>query len=215
MTFPSIVMATKTPFDAQTDFCGTFYAAKLLGLSVGTVQSLVERGELEAWKTKGGHRRISLQSVREFQMRNGFQPTAGSTGQELLKVLLVDDDQVSLELIRTALSKWQLPLDCTVMPSAMEALIDINSLRPQVLLTDLNMPGVDGFALLKTLRSNPAFAGMVLLAVTGMTDRDIEERGGLPEHTVLVRKPLDIHWLHGFMSALVADRHLVGAAAPV
>lgn len=215
MTFPSIVMATKTPFDAQTDFCGTFYAAKLLGLSVGTVQSLVERGELEAWKTKGGHRRISLQSVREFQMRNGFQPTAGSTGQELLKVLLVDDDQVSLELIRTALSKWQLPLDCTVMPSAMEALIDINSLRPQVLLTDLNMPGVDGFALLKTLRSNPAFAGMVLLAVTGMTDRDIEERGGLPEHTVLVRKPLDIHWLHGFMSALVADRQLVGAAAPV
>jgi CheY-like chemotaxis protein len=82
-------------------------------------------------------------------------------------------------------------------------------------LTDLNMPGVDGFALLKTLRSNPAFAGMVLLAVTGMTDRDIEERGGLPEHTVLVRKPLDIHWLHGFMSALVADRQLVGAAAPV
>lgn len=31
----------------------------MLGLSVGTVQSLVERGELEAWKTQGGHRRIA------------------------------------------------------------------------------------------------------------------------------------------------------------
>ena len=33
-------MATKTSLEAQTDFCGTFFAAKLLGLSVGTVQAL-------------------------------------------------------------------------------------------------------------------------------------------------------------------------------
>jgi excisionase family DNA binding protein len=206
-------MATKTSLEAQNDFCGTFFAAKLLGLSVGTVQSLVERGELEAWKTKGGHRRISLQSVRDYQTRNGLQTQFGVTSQGLLKVLVVDDDQISLELIRTAVNKWQLPLDCTVMPSAMEALIDINSLRPQVLLTDLNMPGVDGFALLKTLRSNPVFAHMVLVAVTAMPDEDIAKRGGLPEHTVLVRKPLDMHWLHGFMTALVADRQLKNVEA--
>ena len=41
-------------------FCGTTEAARILGLSVGTVQSLVERQELMAWKTRGGHRRIAM-----------------------------------------------------------------------------------------------------------------------------------------------------------
>jgi len=54
--------ASSRPVD---DYCGTTYAAKLLGLSVGTVQSLVERNELHAWKTQGGHRRISMPSIRD------------------------------------------------------------------------------------------------------------------------------------------------------
>ena len=37
-------------FSAE-DYCGTSYAAKLMGLSVATVQALVEKGEIEAWKT--------------------------------------------------------------------------------------------------------------------------------------------------------------------
>ncbi|MBS4049565.1 MAG: excisionase family DNA-binding protein, partial [Alphaproteobacteria bacterium] len=48
----------------QEEYCGTFYAAKVLGMSVGTVQALVQRGELKAWRTQGGHRRISLESIR-------------------------------------------------------------------------------------------------------------------------------------------------------
>ena len=206
-------MAAKTTIDTQSDFCGTFFAAKLLGLSVGTVQSLVERGELEAWKTKGGHRRIALQSVRDYQARNGLQMQFGVTSQGLLKLLVVEDDPIALELVRAAIDQWHLPVDCTVMPSAMEALIDIHSLRPQVLLTDLNMPGVDGFALLKTLRSNPVFSHMVMVAVTAMSDEEITQRGGLPDHTVLVRKPMDMHWLHGFITALVSTRQLKGLSA--
>ena len=52
-----------------SEFCGTSFAAKKLGLSVGTVQSLVEKNELKAWKTDGGHRRISMQSIAEYQKR--------------------------------------------------------------------------------------------------------------------------------------------------
>jgi len=65
-------MSNKITFDAGSEYCGTSYAAKMLDLSVGTVQSLVEKGELVAWKTQGGHRRISIQSVRDFQRRNNY-----------------------------------------------------------------------------------------------------------------------------------------------
>ena len=54
---------SKEPYDG---YCGTSYAAKMLGISVGTVQGLVEKNDLKAWKTQGGHRRISLQSIQPY-----------------------------------------------------------------------------------------------------------------------------------------------------
>jgi excisionase family DNA binding protein len=197
-----------------SDFCGTFYAAKVLGLSVGTVQSLVEKGELEAWKTKGGHRRIAMQSLRDYQLRMGLHTAADPMATTYLKALFVDDDSVSLEMIRAVTDRLKLPLDCILMSSAMEALIDITTLRPDVLFTDLRMPGVDGFHFLRTIRANESFASMVLVAITGMDEVEISERGGLPAHTVVMQKPLDMNWLRGFLTALVAERQLKMASHP-
>lgn len=193
---------------SQDDFCGTFFAAKVLSLSVGTVQSLVERGELQAWKTQGGHRRISLQSVRNYQRLNGLPEIVAKTPH--FRVLVVEDDATTLELFRATFNGWNLPIDLTTMGSALEALIDINALRPDVLITDLKMPGVDGFELLRTLRSNPTFASMVVVAMSGLTESDTEEKGGLPPHTVRLQKPVDMGWLNGFVSALLTRRELDG-----
>jgi excisionase family DNA binding protein len=187
------------------DYCGTFYAARLLGLSVGTVQSLVEKNELSAWKTQGGHRRISMQSVLAYQKRHAMRASPdAATGR--LKLLVVDDDPAMLAVVQAYLDKWNLPVDCTTMTSAMEALIDMSSLKPDVLVADLVMPGVDGFELLKTLRGNPQFGDMVFVALTALEPAEIERRGGLPAKTVLAHKPIDQNWLHGFLSAQVAMR---------
>lgn len=64
----------------MADHCGTFEAARLLGLSVGTVQSLVEQGALQAWKTPGGHRRIDRASIEQFQLRKGKAAPAPAAG---------------------------------------------------------------------------------------------------------------------------------------
>jgi len=70
-----------------------------------------------------------------------------------LRVLVVEDDPASLEMFRNAIASWSLPVDCTSMTSAMEALIDIGNIKPDVLVTDLLMPGVDGFELLRALHA--------------------------------------------------------------
>ena len=188
------------------DYCGTFYAARLLGLSVGTVQSLVEKGELEAWKTKGGHRRIDMDSIRAYQAAHDSKHLQLSPNDPYLRVLVVDDDESTREMMGGLIEKWKLAVDCTVMESAMEALIDINNLRPDILFTDLNMPGVDGLALLRTLRSNPAFEGMIMVAITGLSSTDIEARGGLPDKTIVVEKPVKPAWLQGFLTAMSTMR---------
>jgi excisionase family DNA binding protein len=198
----------RQPTGPADDFCGTFYAAKMLGLSVGTVQALVEKNELTAWKTQGGHRRISMQSILEYQKRHLKMASSVDDTPWRLKMMVVDDDPALLSVVQACLDQWNLPIDCTVMTSAMEALIDISSLKPDLLFTDLVMPGVDGFELLRTLRSNALFGDMVFVAMTGLDDAAIEQRGGLPPRTVIVHKPLDRNWLHGFLSAQVSIRQV-------
>jgi excisionase family DNA binding protein len=50
-----------------SDDYSTIEVARLLGMAVRSVQMMVDRGELDAWKTPGGHRRISRASVERWR----------------------------------------------------------------------------------------------------------------------------------------------------
>lgn len=186
------------------DYCGTSYAAKLLGLSVATVQSLVEKGEIEAWKTLGGHRRIALKSIHAYLAKTGPQFLKVDTDiNSRLRILLVEDDEVTRELYRCHFDEWDLPIDCTWMSSALEALMDIATMRPDLLITDLSMPGVDGLEMLKALKRNHHLADMQILVVSGLAKDAIASRGGLPLNARLHPKPINFDWLQGYVMALV------------
>src|SRR5512140_1912828 len=112
---------------AGEEYCGTTFAAKLLKLSVATVQGLVEAGQLEAWKTRGGHRRISMRSLAEYMKHHGLEQTVTAETHNRLRVLIVEDDKTMRNLYRARLQASELPIDFTVMGSALEALMDIGS----------------------------------------------------------------------------------------
>jgi len=197
---------TASDFSSE-DYCGTSYAASLLGLSVATVQSLVEKGEIQAWKTMGGHRRIALHSIHDYLTKNSQQRLAiQPSPQNCLRVLVVEDDEPTRELYQLEFESWKLPIDCTWMSSAMEALMDIASMRPDLLITDLSMPGVDGFEMLKALKRNIELADMQVIVISGLPRQAIEARGGFPEDAFRLHKPVNFDWLQGFMSAMVASK---------
>jgi excisionase family DNA binding protein len=199
--------------DTPEDYCGTTYAAKLLGLSVGTIQTLVEKNELQAWKTQGGHRRISLPSIRDYQKKHNMLMSP-LDGRELrLRVLLVEDDPVTRDMIRDFCARCEMPVDCTAMSSGLEALIDLASIQPDVLIADLNMPGVDGFELLKTLKHSSQFQRMTCLVISALSAEEIAAKGGLPEGTLFMAKPVNMQWFNGFFTALIAGRRLDQAPA--
>ena len=200
-------MQTHNTPDTPEDYCGTTYAAKLLGLSVGTIQTLVEKNELQAWKTQGGHRRISMPSIREYQRKHNMLTIPNEPRDSRLRVLLVEDDAVTREMLRGYCNRSSMPIDCTAMSSGLEALIDIASIKPDVLITDLDMPGVDGFELLRTLRQNPLFNRMTTLVLSALTPEEIEARGGLPEGTIFMAKPINMDWFNGFFTAFLAGRY--------
>ena len=189
---------------SSEDYCGTSYAAKLMGLSVATVQSLVEKGELDAWKTLGGHRRIALKSVNAYLARHSPQLSRVDIDpKSRLRVLIVEDDENTRELYRCQIEEWDLPVDSTFMPSAIEALMDIASMRPDLLITDLSMPGVDGIEMLKALKRNQNLADMQIIVISGLSIEAVSARGGLPAHARMLQKPVNFDFLQGYLTALV------------
>jgi CheY-like chemotaxis protein len=188
---------------SSDDFCGINYAGKVLGMTDAEVQALVERGALDAWKTLGGHTRISLQSVLAFKSpsKTAQPPLPGAP--KPIRVLIVEDDEVTRDLYRHQLDEWDLPVDCTWVSSALEALMDIASMRPDLLITDLSMPGVDGIEMLRALKRNKHLANMKIIVISGLPPASIASRGGLPADAHLVPKPANFDWLQGFVTALM------------
>lgn len=201
-------MKQDTLKDGYDGYCGTSYAAKVLNLSVGTIQNLVESNSLKAWKTQGGHRRISLQSIQEYQYANNLEATIWYSHDSKLRVLVVEDDESTRLMYQAYFDRWAIPLDVTMYASAMEALLDMPAMQPQVLLTDLIMPEMDGFKFLKTLREHKLFATLPIIVMTGLSSEQIQQKGGLPKEVQILQKPIDLEWLRGFLDALITVRKI-------
>ena len=57
-------------------YCTTAEAARSLGVSIRTIQLWVDGGALAAWKTVGGHRRITLDSLNKLRCSAGIAEAA-------------------------------------------------------------------------------------------------------------------------------------------
>ncbi len=194
----------------STDFCTTREAARILGISVRTAQLWVENGTLEGWKTEGGHRRISLASVHRLQQSKLalVAPAMVETNrlQERMNILVVEDDNLLLRLYKTQMESWQLPLSVATARNGIEALILVGRLSPDLLISDLQMPELDGFGMLRTLARTPYREGMEIVVVTGMEADDIAAAGGLPDDIKVLRKPVHFAELRSLCENLLARR---------
>jgi excisionase family DNA binding protein len=177
------------------EFCSTKQAASIIGVSHRTIQLWVESGILQAWKTAGGHRRITMQSVGKLvdQRREALTPAAPALQEAApdarKKVLVVDDDAMLLRLYELELAGWDLPVDMIKAQNGFEALIKIGETRPDLLISDLSMPGMDGFRMIRTLRLDPASADMAVIVVSGL-DKGTVSAMGLPADIPFFSKPV-------------------------
>lgn len=189
----------------RSAFCTTRQAADRIGVSHRTVQMWVENGALQAWKTAGGHRRITNASVdlllekRQQSLRASpaAAPSAparthrGSAEPGLRSVLIVDDDAMLLRLYELEMSTWGMDLAVRKASNGIEALVRIGEARPDLLVSDLHMPGLDGLGMIRSLRSNPATAAMPLVVISGL-DQPTVRAMGLPEDVPYFTKPASL-----------------------
>lgn len=194
----------------QPDTCSTREAGRMLGVSLRTVQLWVDGGLLEGWRTVGGHRRIRVASVeRLMQERSLERPHAGGDGSgNAITMLVVEDDADLLELYRATIDTWQLPIELHTATDGFEGLIKIGQLAPDLLVTDLVMPGLDGFRMLRSLREHDGAATMTVVVVTGLDGDEMRAHGGVPANIPVWGKPVPFAQLRAIAEQLLAARKL-------
>jgi signal transduction histidine kinase/ActR/RegA family two-component response regulator len=106
-----------------------------------------------------------------------------------LRLLLVDDDRDTLELLSAALT--QRSAEVTAVSSAADALEAIKKFRPDVLISDIAMPGEDGYALIKTVLAldAPAIPSIAITAYAKEEDRERALAAGFQRY---LAKPVEL-----------------------
>jgi len=167
----------------------TRQASELLGVSLRTIQLWVESGVLNAWKTAGGHRRIAEESVQSLLTEKHRSLGKGSVDAPF-KLLVVEDEPFTLKLYKYNIDRWNLPLEVVTANDGFDGLIRLGQVRPNVLITDLHMPNMDGLEMIRRLRTDPEYDGMTIIAVTALDESEIKAEGGLADDVSVYSKPI-------------------------
>ena len=161
--------------------------AEVLGVSVQSVQRWVDAGRLKAWKTPSGHRKIDGASAQALieAMRSG----GGVQGEPSPRVLIVDDDPAALELVEMLVEEAFPTAAITKARDGFEGLRAMGRTTPDILVTDIVMPHIDGLEMLHHVATQPDRPALVI-ATSFLQQDEVERRGGLNGVTFLP-KPLD------------------------
>ncbi len=167
----------------------TVEVAKRLGVSLQTVQRWVDAGRLQAWKTLGGHRRIEARSAEELfaAQRDAGRPARAGVA---LGVLVVDDNAIERELLAEAVRQLLPDAAIETAEDGFQALTHVGRLRPALVVTDVQMPKMDGFEMIRHLCADPAVRPLALVAVSAHAREDLDRLGTLPAEAHFLRKPL-------------------------
>jgi excisionase family DNA binding protein len=155
----------------------TFEAAKLCHVSPLSIINWVNAGRLPAFRTPGGHRRIRREDLVRFMKENGIPvPDSLREGSGRPKVLVVDDDSGIREVVAEHMSSRPEPYEVMTAADGFEAGRLVATFRPDVVLLDLRMPGMDGFQVSRAIKADPNSAGTIVIAMTGYFTPETEAR---------------------------------------
>jgi signal transduction histidine kinase len=182
-----------------------------LGIGLALVKQLVEMhgGAIVAQSAgsgKGSTFRLRLPVLEKAPAAFSAPqaPSPVSHEEDKLKVLVVDDNH---DVAQT--TGWMIEAighDYQLVHESKLAVQTARDYRPDAILLDINMPGMDGFAVCRALREQALFQDTVIIAQTGWGQtRDGATIGGFDHHFI---KPVNMDRLEGVLNGILSTRRV-------
>lgn len=116
-------------------------------------------------------------------------------------ILLADDNPVSRSLMREVLE----PCNCRVIEACdgPDALAKIVEMAPDLVLLDIQMPGLDGFEVVRQLRRDPRFTSLRVAALTAYAMRGDREKALAAGFNDYITKPIRAATLRAHLDNLL------------
>ncbi len=134
-------------------------------------------------------------------MSRSLQPSSTPAGS--VRVLVVDDDALQLRALQRAMRAHK-QLELLISDNGIDALLQVGAVKPDLVVMDVFMPGLDGLEACRRIKTNHATRDIEVILTSAVMTKDIEDSARLAGAKRAVAKPFDL-------PALLEDRVLPAA----
>ena len=162
----------------------------MLAVTVVSVRSLAESGQLASFTTAGCHRRFRVRDVERYAKANGL--TLNRPSRSSYRVLIVDDDKSFANMLGQLLTSLPYEIDTEIAHNGFQAGFKAKQGVPDVILLDIMMPGVSGIEVAAALKEEPETNHIRIIGMTGGATNSSETKMISAGAEKVLRKPFDI-----------------------
>jgi excisionase family DNA binding protein len=186
----------------KSKYLSTFAIADMLHVDPGSVANWVDQRLLKAHRTPGGHRRIRVEDLIAF-LRDHQMPIPAALRTTPVRVVVVDGEAAVTHLIARAIKTAHPEYEVVEAHDGFQAGAAVMSLKPDLVVLDLRMPGIDAFGVCSMIKANENSRHAEVLAMIADPSAETDERIRKCGARACLAKPLDIRALMEHVEALV------------
>jgi len=147
-------------------------AGKYCNVSPKTIINWVETGHIKAYKTVGGHRRITAANLLYFMKKQGIPVPKHFRDNERKRVLVLDDDQIIIETIIHALEEDDFDYEVISASDGFEAGFQVSHFNPHLVILDIMMPNIKGYQVCEKIKSNEKTKKIKVIVLSAYHDNE-------------------------------------------
>ena len=185
---------------------GLMITRQLVGQHRGTISYSSVEGEGTTFTLSFPRKYKASDSVvfkDEYDVQEAMPDTVRETANQENSILIVEDDAETLEYMRSSLAEEYSVITAADGQTALDVIAEKN---PDIVISDVIMPVMNGYDLCRSVKSDVATSHIPVLLLTGMTDRESVIRGlesGADDYIV---KPFDMSVLKARIRNILNER---------
>lgn len=175
-------------------------AAKLLNVAPTTIRHWAQIGRLPFISTPGGHRRFDKNDILSLLSKPKV------SNQNTFSILIIEDDKEFADMLTQFLENLFPHAKIKIAYNPFDAGDLLNTFKPDLVMLDLMMAGINGFSICHRIKSTPSTENIIVIAMTGaLTSDNVKRIVELGAETCF-GKPLDFTLLEKTIQRLIEQK---------